>query len=104
MTVFTKGKGVTNMERRMSSLVSGLNSTSSNGFVNKLSQNFVPLLIAVSLVSRPPWLCPITTICRNAGSLPLGSNVLTALVKDVRKMSAEISMGLPVLYVKIQNW
>ena len=75
MTVFTKGKGVTNMERRMSSLVSGLNSTSSNGFVNKLSQNFVPLLIAVSLVSRPPWLCPITTICRNAGSLPLGSNV-----------------------------
>ena len=69
-----------------------------------IGRSLLLVLIAVSLVSRPPWLCPITTICRNAGSLPLGSNVLTALVKDVRKMSAEISMGLPVLYVKIQNW
>ncbi len=104
ITRCTKGKGVTNMEWRMRSLVSGLSFSSSSGFLLMLSQNFVPLLIAVSLVRRPPWLCPITTIRRSAGSFPSGSKFPTARARDFRKIPAERRMGFPVLYVKSQNW
>ena len=78
-TRLTHGKGVTKRERRNNSRVSG----SMREFVKRsflrLSQNRVPLSMAVSLVSNPPWLWPITTMRCNAGALP----VRVELVQDI---------------------
>ena len=64
--------GDTNNARRSRSRVSGRRRrATSGGFLKARSQNRGPLSIAVILVRSPPWLCPITTIRRRPGSVPL---------------------------------
>ena len=72
-----------------SSRVSGVTLISSNGLSLMLSQNRVPLSIAVSLVRSPPWLCPITTMRWSAGSLPSGSSSCTVAASAARRRPAE---------------
>jgi hypothetical protein len=84
-------------------LVSGFRFNSSTGRSLITSQSFVPESIEISLVSRPPWLWPITTIRPSAGSAWTPPRDLTAGSSEWRSTSAETGIGLPVLYVKNQN-
>ena len=45
--------------------------------------------VTAILASSPPWLWPMTTIWRSAGSFPSGSQAWTMLVSASRKFSAE---------------
>ncbi len=62
-----------------------------------------PVLMACILTRRPPWLCPISTIRRRAGSFPSGSSRATAAVRASRRWSADSAIGLPESYWKNQN-
>ena len=99
-TRFTNGSGVKISERRSSSTVSGslARSWSGESRVNSC-QNASPLSTTVSLVSSPPWLCPITTIFCSAGSSPFGSNSATARSSASRMTPAEYPIGFPLLYM-----
>jgi hypothetical protein len=55
------------------------------------------LSTTVILVSRPSWLWPMTTICRKARSVPLGSTSATTCWSASRNPIAEYATGLPVL-------
>ena len=44
----------------------------------------MPESMAVILVSSPPWLWPMTTICRSAGSLPVGIEPVHRLARAPR--------------------
>ena len=56
-------------------------------------QRWSPCPVAVSLVNTPPWLWPITTICRRAASFPAGSSFCTVAVSSARSSEAESITG-----------
>ena len=90
----TKGSGVMNRERCRMARVSSETPSSSKGVSLTLSQNRVPLSTTVSFARRPPWLWPIRTTWRSAGSVPSGSSSATVFVSVSRRRPAEYRMGI----------
>ncbi|MFM7736550.1 MAG: hypothetical protein ACKPBU_11305 [Alphaproteobacteria bacterium] len=86
---FTEGSGSTNKPRRRRSFVAPETGTCSGGTLKIAFQSASPVRIAVILVSRPPWLCPMTTMSRRQGSRPSGSSCSIALRSFSRRSSAE---------------
>lgn len=67
------------------------------GLVTQGSPQAVPRVSTmVILVSRPPWLWPITTISLRHASLPSGSKLATASRSARRSCMAEYAIGLPL--------
>jgi len=100
----TAGSGSTNSPRRSRSRVSSASCSASSGLRVAAVQIRSPLLMTCILTSRPPWLCPIRTIRRRAGSVPSGSSRATAPLSASRRRRADSGMGLPESYWKNQNW
>ena len=86
-----------NSERRRIARVSSETRSSSKGVSLTLSQNRVPLSTTVIFARRPPWLWPIRTMRRIAGSVPCGSSSATVFVSASRRRPPEYRMGRPVL-------
>jgi hypothetical protein len=62
-----------------------------------LFQKRVPLSVTMSRVRRPPWLCPISTMRRRAGSRPSGSSSFRMSRSAFRSLPAESRTGVLVL-------
>ena len=93
----TKGSGFGKSALSSTARVFGRRSSSSIGSSLTMCQKRSCGSMTVIFVSSPPWLWPITTISRIAGSFPSGSKVWTAWVSASRSRAAEYGIGFPVV-------